>query len=274
MAHQSTLPRSQVAPEPDIVELLEQGRRRNRRKFRLQVAVVWVVLIGALLLALIATDKIDPQFIWIWAPFILGGAIDTVIVCVASIILATALALMGAIGRLSHHPITYGIASLYVSLVRGTPLIVQIIFIYLALPQLGLVLPLLPSGILALGFNYGAYMTEIFRAGIQAVPPGQREAAEALGMPEPLVMRRIVLPQATRIVIPAIGNEFIAMIKDSALVSIIGVTELLWRAESVGNRHFRTLEALLIAATVYWGLTIALSFFQERLERRMARADR
>ena len=149
---------------------------------------------------------------------------------------------------MSANPIIFAVASLYVSLVRGTPLIVQIIFIYLALPQLGIVLPALPSGIIALGFNYGAYMTEIFRAGIQAVPRGQREAAEALGMPERLVMRRIVLPQAVRIVIPAIGNEFIAMIKDSALVSVISVTELLWRASSVGNRHFRTLEALLIAA--------------------------
>jgi polar amino acid transport system permease protein len=117
-------------------------------------------------------------------------------------------------------------------------------------------------------------MTEIFRAGIQAVPPGQREAAEALGMPERLVMRRIVLPQAVRIVIPAIGNEFIAMIKDSALVSIIGVTELLWRAQSVGGRHFRTLETLILAATVYWVLTITFSLIQERLERRLAKADR
>ncbi len=117
-------------------------------------------------------------------------------------------------------------------------------------------------------------MTEIFRAGIQAVPRGQREAAQALAMPERLVMRRIVLPQAIRIVVPAIGNEFIAMIKDSALVSIIGVTELLWRASSVGNQKFRTLEALLIAALVYWVLTIVFSYFQERLERRMARGDR
>jgi len=274
LAHQSALSRPGAAREPDIVELLEEGRRRRRRAFRFQVALVWLVLIGALVLALIATDKIDPAFIWTWAPFILGGAIDTVIVCALSIVLATGLAIVGAIGRLSHNPVSYGMASLYVSLVRGTPLIVQIIFIYLALPQLGLVLPLLPSGILALGFNYGAYMTEIFRAGIQAVPAGQREAAQALGMPEPLIMRRIVMPQATRIVIPAIGNEFIAMIKDSALVSIIGVTELLWRAESVGNRHFRTLEALLIAATVYWLLTLTFSFFQERLEQRMRRVDR
>jgi polar amino acid transport system permease protein len=93
-------------------------------------------------------------------------------------------------------------------------------------------------------------------------------------MPERLVFRRIILPQAFRIVIPAIGNDFIAMIKDSALVSVISVTELLWRAQSVGNRHFRTLEALIIAAAIYWILTIVFSYFQERLERRMARGDR
>jgi polar amino acid transport system permease protein len=117
-------------------------------------------------------------------------------------------------------------------------------------------------------------MTEIFRAGIEAVPRGQREAAQALGMTEQLVMRRIVLPQAIRIVVPAIGNEFIAMIKDSALVSIITVQELLWRARTVGAANFRSLETLLLAAAVYWILTIVLSWFQERLEQRMARSDR
>jgi polar amino acid transport system permease protein len=117
-------------------------------------------------------------------------------------------------------------------------------------------------------------MTEIFRAGIQAVPRGQREAAEALGMPERLIVRRIVLPQAIRIVIPAIGNEFIAMIKDSSLVSILAVEELLFRARLVGQQNFRSLEALIIAAAIYWILTIAFSQVQQRLERRMARSDR
>ena len=111
-------------------------------------------------------------------------------------------------------------------------------------------------------------------AGIQAVASGQREAAEALGMPERLVMRRIVLPQAVRIVIPAIGNDFVAMIKDSSLVMFIGAQELLWRALNVGRQNFRTFEALLIAALVYWVLTIIFSYFQERLEARLARSDR
>jgi polar amino acid transport system permease protein len=117
-------------------------------------------------------------------------------------------------------------------------------------------------------------MTETFRAGIQAVPRGQTEAAQALGMPGRTLMRRVILPQAVRIITPAIGNEFIAMIKDSALVSIITVHELLWRAQRVGQANFRTLETLLLAALVYWILTIVLSIFQEWLEKRMARSDR
>jgi polar amino acid transport system permease protein len=275
MAQYSDVSRPTVSEVPELVhELVDAGLRRSRRRFALQFALTWVAAIGTILAVLIFLKKIDPSFIWTWAPFILGGVPLTIVICVSAIVLATILALIGAVGRMSRNAVVYGLASLYVSLVRGTPLIVQIYFVFLALPQLGIVIPALPSGILALGFNYGAYMTEIFRAGIEAVPRGQREAAEALGMRERLVMLRIVLPQAVRIVIPAIGNEFIAMIKDSALISVISVTELLWRADSVGNRHFRTLEALLLAATVYWILTIVFSFFQERLERRLARADR
>jgi His/Glu/Gln/Arg/opine family amino acid ABC transporter permease subunit len=177
-------------------------------------------------------------------------------------------------GRLSTIAPIYGLATLYVSMVRGTPLIVQIIFVYLALPQFGIVLPALAAGIFALGFNYGAYLTEIFRAGIQAVPRGQREAAAALGMTERQIMRRVVLPQAVRIVIPAIGNDFISMTKDSALVSFVGIQELFWRASTVGTRFFRSFETLLVAALAYWAITIVLSFFQERLEQRMAESDR
>jgi polar amino acid transport system permease protein len=128
-------------------------------------------------------------------------------------------------------------------------------------------------GIFALAFNYGAYMTEIFRAGIQAVPRGQVEAAQALGMPQPLIMRRVVLPQAVRIVIPAIGNEFIAMIKDSALVSYVTIQEVFFRASTTGSRYFRSFETLLVAALIYWALTIIFSFFQERLETRLAKSD-
>jgi polar amino acid transport system permease protein len=221
-----------------------------------------------------ATGNIDTEFIAEWGPFILLGAPITILLSVVSIVFATLLAVIGAVARLSGNPYISGVASLYVSLVRGTPLLVQIAFIYFALPQFGIIIGSIEAGIIALSFNYGAYMTEVFRAGIQAVPQGQREAAASLGLVERGIMRRVVLPQAFRIVIPAIGNDFVAMIKDSALVSTIAVQELLWRARQVGTQEFRNFEALLIAAALYWIMTIIFSFGQERLEKRMARGDR
>lgn len=257
-----------------ILDQIDAARRTRRVRFRSIFAAVWIAIIALFGLFLWSTGNADLDFVARAAPFILGGAGLTIVICLSSIVLATGLALIGALGRLSPNAFFNGLASFYVSLVRGTPLLVQIFFIFFALPQVGIILPAIPAGILALGFNYGAYMTEIFRAGIQAVPPGQAEAARALGMPEALVFRRIVLPQAVRIVTPAIGNDFVAMIKDSALISTIGVQELLWRADQRGTREFKTLEALIIAALVYWGLTIIFSYFQDRLERRMARGDR
>jgi polar amino acid transport system permease protein len=265
---------TEAAQEQSLLAQIQAAQRARRRSFRSQFTLVWVVVLVALAAALVATDNVDTEWIKIWAPLIVGSAGTTIVVCITSIALAVILAVLGAFGRLAANPLINGLASLYVSFVRGTPLLVQIYFIYFALPSLGIILPALPAGIIALGFNYGAYLTEIFRAGIQAVPGGQREAASALGMPEFLIMRRVVLPQATRIVTPAIGNEFVAMIKDSALVSIIGVREVLWNAQTAGRPHGNTLEAFIIAALVYWVLTIIFSFFQERLEKRLARGDR
>ncbi|MGH2401866.1 MAG: amino acid ABC transporter permease [Candidatus Limnocylindria bacterium] len=260
-------------PAPLVAEIAK-ARRSDRRRRWLIFAAVWLVLVLGLGLFLWNAGRVEWEFIAKSGPFILQGAGITVLVSVLSIILGTTLAIIGALGRLSTNAVIYAVASLYVSLVRGTPLLVQIFFAYYALPQAGIVLDPIPTGIAALGFNYGAYMTEIFRAGIQAVAGGQREAAQALGMRESQIFRRIVLPQAVRIVTPAIGNEFIAMIKDSSLVSIITVQELLWRAQRVGRAEFQTIPAILIAALAYWVLTILFSIFQERLERRMARGDR
>ncbi len=266
-----------TASSAEIVRLIAAQRARSTRNFRLTVAATWIVLVGIIVGGLFVAGKIDVGFLSKWGGYILGGVPITIIVSVAAIFFAIIFATLGALGRLSVRPVVYGIASFYVSLVRGTPLIVQILFIYLALPQIwsGFAgIPALVLGVFALSFNYGAYMTEIFRAGIQAVPRGQTEAASALGMQDGTTMRRVVLPQAIRIVTPAIGNEFIAMIKDSALVSYIAVQELLWRAQRIGQSNFRTLETLLLAAAMYWLLTIVLSFFQDRLEKRMAESDR
>jgi polar amino acid transport system permease protein len=257
-----------------ILERLDQYQRRSRLTWRLQFVAAWVVLIGLLLIFLWFTDNLDFEWISTNWFFILGGAGLTVLVSVFSILLATVIALFGALARLSRNPWINGLASLYVSLVRGTPLIVQIFFIYFALPQLGIVLDAIPTGVVALGVNYGAYMTEIFRAGIQAVPRSQTEAAAALGMRDRLVFRRIVMPQAVRIVTPAVGNEFVAMIKDSALVNFIGVQELFWRAEVTGSRDVRALQAFTVAAAFYWIVTIVFTSVQGYLEKRMARSDR
>lgn len=263
---------------PDvIVAEVRAARARERRRFRLVFALTWVIVIGLLVGSLAAAGAIDVTFLAKWAPYILGGIPITIVVSIFSIALAVVFAIFGALGRLSVRASIYAVATLYVSLVRGTPLIVQLLFIYLALPQIipaSAGIPVIMLAIFALAFNYGAYMTEIFRAGIQAVPRGQIEASGALGMTEAQTMRRVILPQAIRIVIPAIGNEFIAMIKDSALVSLMTVQELLWRAQRVGQSNFRSLETLLLAALVYWILTIAFSVVQDRLEKRMAESDR
>ena len=261
-------------PVRHAIEEVEAAELRARWRWRGIFATVWLGLIVGLGIGLYATGRIDPAFIGRVGPYILEGVPLTLLVCITSIVFATALAVVGALGRISDNPVLNAVASFYVSLIRGTPLILQILFWVFALPQFGVVLEPLHAGIAALAFNYGAYMTEIFRAGVEAVPPGQREAARAIGMTEAQVMRRIVFPQAFRIVTPAIGNEFIAMIKDSALVYLIGIREVLWRADVMGTRFFRSIETLLIAAVVYWVLSSILTYFQARLERRMARGDR
>ena len=249
-----------------------EGRRRTSWRWRF--LATWLLIIAGLVAFVLGTIKLDAEFINKWIPFILTGVPVTLFVSGTSIVLAIVLAILGALGRISSHPIPNAIASFYVSFFRGTPLLLQILFIYLALPQAGIVIPELPTGILALGLNYGAYMTEIFRAGIQAVPHGQTEAAQSLGMSSRTTFVRIIVPQAFKIVTPAIGNDFVAMLKDSSLVSVIAVQELLWRAQAAGRPTLQSMQTLLIAALVYWIMTIVFSLFQGRLERRMATGDR
>ncbi|HLE90524.1 MAG TPA: amino acid ABC transporter permease [Anaerolineales bacterium] len=223
----------------------------------------------------IKTIKLDTEFIRNNITFIAGGIGQTFLVSALSITLAMVLALLAALGRLSTIPPIYALSTFYVSLIRGTPLYLQIFFFFLALPQLGIILTGLWAGVLALGLNYGAYMSEIFRAGLASVGKGQREAAIALGMTPRQTMQRVVLPQALRFAIPPIGNDFIAMTKDSALVSATGfVHEVMWRATRVGRAQFNNLEALIMAAVFYWVMTLILTYFQSLLENRLARGDR
>ena len=265
-------------------ELLVAAQVRRDRQFRANVALTWIVLIAVLVLLFsgrgnlpfgIRGIRLDSAFISENWSFIASGIGSTIGISILSIILATILALLAALGRLSKFPPIYALSTFYVSLIRGTPLYLQIFFFFLALPQLGIILPGLWAGVFALGLNYGAYMSEIFRAGLAAVSKGQREAAMAIGMTARQTMQRIVLPQALRFAIPPTGNEFIAMTKDSALVSATGfVHELMWRATKVGRAHFRNLEALIIAAVFYWIMTLLLTALQSRLEARMSRGER
>jgi polar amino acid transport system permease protein len=269
----------------------DAGRRErlelasSRVPFTLKLVAVWAVIFGVFA-ALFAAAGFDTTWMREHFRFIAGGLMWTAIIAVCSIALACALALLGALGRLSRNAIAVGVTSFYVSFFRGTPLIVQLFLIYLALPQVGiglgapwdewLTLDVFTAGIIALGLNYGAYMTEIFRAGIQSVGHGQSEAAEALGMKYRQKMQRVILPQGIRVIIPPTGNEFIAMLKDTALVSLLGASvdqmEIFRRAQLAGRADFRYLEALLIAALMYWALTTIFQYFQLRLERRLSKS--
>ncbi len=279
-----------VAPPPLAPVHHTRSRRESlelysaRIPFRLKLLVVWGVIL-ALLVALFAAADFDTAWMRDNAGFIARGITWTMVIAVLAIALACALALLGALGRLSRNAIAVGLTGFYTSFFRGTPLIVQLFLIYLALPQIGialgdpwadlLTLDVLTAGVIALGLNYGAYMTEIFRAGIQSVGHGQSEAADALGMTYVQKMRRVVLPQALRVIIPPTGNEFIAMMKDTALVSFLGTSveqmEIFRRAQLLGRADFRNLEALLVAALMYWGLTTIFQYFQIRLERRLSK---
>ena len=222
----------------------------------------------------IKTLVLDWTFIAAWWPFISRGIIMTLELSVISMGGAVVLAFVAALARLSHVAPLNSFASLYVSLMRGTPLFLQLTFIYFALPQLGLVLSGLQAAVLALSLNYGAYMSEIFRAGIQAVGRAQSEAAAALGMTPWQTMRRIVLPQALRIITPDIGNQFVGMPKDTALASALALPELMGLAKQAGTPHQRYFEALVVASVWYWLITIILTYFQGKLEHRMSRGDR
>lgn len=264
-------------------------REAERRKLvrQLKVGVVILVLL-ALLSFMLLQLQLDPAYMVNNAGFVIQGLFVTIGVSLASITLASVLGLLGALGRLSSNAIALGISSFYISLIRGTPLLVQIYIIYLGLPQLGkqvtaagyprlgelFILSALQSGILALSLNYGAYMTEIFRAGIQAVSAGQWQAAAALGMSRWQTLRFIVLPQAIRTVIPAIGNQFISMQKDSTLVSLMGIWEITYRANRLARKDSKFMEMFLLAAAIYWVLTIVSEWLQRKLEERMARSER
>lgn len=255
------------------INLLVQLRQRFR--FRIRLAVVWIVLFS-LLIAFFLTFDLKFSFILEKLPYLAGfrltnegliqGVTLTLFVCAIATTAAVALGFVSALGRLSSSAILYGVSTFYTSFFRGTPLLLQIFLIYLGLPQLGPVPAAIPSGVIALSLHYGAYLSEIFRAGIASIPSGQREAAAALGLHRGIIMWKIVLPQAMRVIIPPAGAQFIAMLKDSSLLSVIGVWEVMFLAQSYGRASYRYFEMLTAAAAIYWLLSIGLEVILARLE--------
>ena len=243
-----------------------------RLNLRTQVYVVWIEL-AVLVLCFFYSFDLSFSFIRRKLYFLITqGLVTTLYISAVSILIASVLALIGAIAKLSNNGIALGIANFYTSLFRGLPLLMQIYMIYLGLPQLGYVIGAVPAGIAALSLCYGAYMTEIFRAGIESIPRGQWEASRALGIKPTDTLRRIILPQAMRIIIPPTGNQFIAMLKDSSLVSVVGVWELMYLARTQGQTEFRHVEMMITASMIYWIMSAVLELGQARLERFYNRA--
>jgi polar amino acid transport system permease protein len=195
-----------------------------------------------------------------------AAAANTLSISLAALVLGLVVGLLLALGQEARFAPLRGLVTAYLWLFRGTPVLLQIVFAFNVLPSFGIVLPGYACAVLALGLNEGAYMAEIMRAGIGAVGEGQREAARSLGLAEWPIMRLVVLPQALRIIIPPIGNQFIGMLKLSALVSVIGVRELLLVADQAASSNFRYLEALSAAGLYYLALTTLFMAAQGRIE--------
>lgn len=202
--------------------------------------------------------------------FISDGIPITFQVTVLSILLALVIGLIAGLGRISRVRVINRIATVYVEVIRGIPLLVQIFYIYYALAKI-VTLPPIASAIIAMAVCYGAYLGEIIRAGIQSIPKGQMEAALALGFSRGKAMRHIILPQTVKIILPPVGNEFIALLKDSSLVSIIAVSDILRRGREFASRTFEYFETFTVVALVYLILTLFFSWLVGRMEERINR---
>ncbi|MCR8641326.1 amino acid ABC transporter permease [Paenibacillus sp. N1-5-1-14] len=205
--------------------------------------------------------------------FFLDGAITTLQLSLCTMVIGVAGGIILAIMRLSSIKPFKWFAVSYIEFIRGTPLLVQLYIVFYGLPQIGVDLPTFLAGVIALSINCAAYVAEIFRGGIQSVDKGQMEAARSLGMSNGLAMRMIILPQALRNILPALGNELIVLIKESSIVSIIGIYDLMYNADTVKGNTALPFEPLIVAAVIYFAMTFTLSKLLGIAERRMKAHD-
>lgn len=202
-------------------------------------------------------------------PFLLQGALISLEVTLLSALFGTIIGTLAGIGRLSKILLIKIPCYCYIEFIRGTPLLVQIYIIYFGLPSLGIDLPPFTAAIVALSINAGAYTAEIVRAGIQSISKGQTEAARSLGMTFFQTMRYIILPQAFKNILPALGNEFIALTKESSLVSVIGIAELTRQGQYIISRTFKVFEIYGGVALIYFAITFTLSWIVAWIEKKV-----
>jgi polar amino acid transport system permease protein len=254
-------------------------------------AAVLVVLAAMFVNFVVTTEQLRPDLVfgYLFERSIMRGLLVTIEVTAVSMLVGVVLGTLLAVMRLSENPLLRGVAAGYVWLFRGTPILVQLLFWFFlgtVLPKISLGIPFGPefvsissntlitqfvAAILGLGLNEAAYMAEIVRAGIGSVDRGQTEAAQALSMNPGLTYRRIVLPQAARVIVPPTANELISMLKLTSLCLVIGLPELLTTAQLIYGRNFQQIPLLIVASIWYIVLTTILTVVQSRVERRMSR---
>ena len=204
-------------------------------------------------------------------PILLEGCVVTLQISFFALLLGMIFGIAGALCRISSNRALTSIAFMYVWVIRGTPVMVQLFILYFGLPQLGIKLPSMVAGVLGLAINTGAYVTEIIRAGIQAVDKGQMEAALSVGMSFRQAMVRIIGPQATKICIPPLVNQFIMTLKNSSIASLVTITELFRTGEQIIYTTFRSFEVYMAVAVLYLMMNSVFMVIADRLERKMAR---
>ncbi len=214
--------------------------------------------------------ELDFSPVWAGLPQLLRGAWVTVEITSVSLLLGCFMGLVVGLGRLKpERRIVYGICTAYVAVIRGTPLLVQLFILFFGLPQFGILWPAFFCGVIGLGIYSGAYVSEVVRGAIQSVDRGQMEAARSLGMSSGLAMRSVVLPQAVVRMIPPLGNEFIALIKNSALVSLLTIHDVMHEGQKIISVSYRSLEVYLAIAVVYFVLTGATTLALRHIEKRL-----
>ncbi|WP_075892237.1 amino acid ABC transporter permease [Actinomyces provencensis] len=204
-------------------------------------------------------------------PLARGALTGTIPLTLISFAIGIVLALGVALARISHNVLLRGAARVFISVIRGTPLLVQLFIIFYALPSLGLVIDPFPSAVIAFSLNVAGYAAEAIRAAILSVPRGQWEAAQTIGLSRSATLSRVILPQAARVAVPPLSNTFISLVKDTSLASSIMVVELLRQAQNIAAPTYEFLALYSLAALYYWVICTVLSAVQLRLEHRLER---